>query len=219
MAKAKKPNYFKLPFEAHFPDTNVYCYEFYAECFDPKKFKDIKAVSIKHGTSYSPVFLCEKNTGKELKACIDENFGQFLPSWLTFQGDDDQDIGYEKIYRVQILNGEVSFVEDDELDISDLNPTGIVLEVFESTYIEHLIVDFYGSCLKVSSTGTPEEDDSPDDEEAESVFDDAILERLKKGPAAREFTNWELVSEWIDKVFAKEFPGQKKLKFSKESPI
>jgi hypothetical protein len=218
MAKAKKPNYFKLPFEACFLNTSIYCYELYADSYDPKSFSDVKAICVKHGTSYGPKFLCSKNTGKELKACIDENLGSFVPAWLTFQGDDDQSIDYETFYRVEVVKGEVRFVEDEDFDSDQVNPTGIILEIFDANgIVDSLILDSDESCLKVCTSGYPEDAVNSADEEQQSVFDEAKLEKLEDGPYPKEYTDWELVSEWLKDVFVENFPNEKKLKLAKDS--
>jgi hypothetical protein len=219
MKKNVKPDYFKLPFKVQFGDIPVRMIELYVENHS-KRFSDVKAVKYKSGTSVDPLFICRKNTGKELQCFASGSVGDVPPKWLDLETEEDLPINYEDFKKVVIEGNVVRFVDlgddDDPSYYDELEPTGLVLELYDLTddSPSSFILDCNNTEFCVDTEGYPFGEDGDVDYDQDSLFEAASNDFNADTADTLDFQT--AANMWFSEILAKYYPKDTKLKLSND---
>jgi len=157
-------DYSQLPFSVYYEGPLGYTtLEFLHEGFKLKKPFDIKGLRIDQGYAYGVSFLCEKNTGAELKCCLLGNHPSIQPRWLALVDEENLIINSGDLNAVSIEEDGINLAAErqDEVDLEDLEPmgTGVDLYHLHNEDIEFIVLDVFGDQVKVDPEGYVFNDD------------------------------------------------------------
>jgi hypothetical protein len=162
VTKAKKKDYFKLPFEVFYSDITYTSFDLlYDPDHPPAWMEDYPAIRINQGRSYGALFACDENKNGELIAvAYGGALDEYVPHWLTFIADDDLDIKSAETRAFSVKEGVLEFGKEvasegleEEQEISFSSYFGD-----DGSVPKYLVLDSKGARLKVDIKGYPLDD-------------------------------------------------------------
>jgi hypothetical protein len=214
MTKAKKKDYFKLPFEVHF--NMLYCrrYEFMEavdqELEPAEGCSVIRKVDLK---SYGVTFACNDPSGGKLAYILSGNLDEIIPDWLELvdeedeEDEEDEDANGQELHRFEvkgnqlILGKELECNEDEDGAFEPAGSAGdfYLAYGFKPAYI---VLDADDSRIVVDHEGylLGEDDSRIDSKPIVTVTDEQADEMDCRG------WDYDDVYEEIVKAYRTEYP-------------
>ncbi len=213
-------DYFNLPFEVFYSGPlSTTSYEFKSD-IKVKRFKDVKIVHMEQGRAYGVLFTCSNNNGPELYCCLQGHHDEVAPKWLSFESEDDISMNYGCDYAVEVVDGMIRFIEeDDEIEGADEMEHCCVYEFLEYELVgaspDYIVLDADDSRIKIDTEGYVLDEDGKrvggeklfePDELDEDKFEDFTTREL-----------WEAKAEWVKHILEKQFPLDEKLQLAHDT--
>lgn len=224
--KAKEPNgeivkdFFKLPFEIFYSGpVDVISYEFKSN-IKVKRFKHVKIVHMEQGRAYGVLFICAKNNGPELYCCLQDLHDGVTPEWLAFESDDDIRMNYGCDYSVDVVDGMIRFIEEED-EIEGANEmehccVNSFLEYhLDSASPDYIVLDADDTRVKIDLEGYELDEDGKRIESKRLFEPDKLDEDEFSDFTRREL--WEAKAEWIKLLIEEQFPRDKKLQLAQDT--
>jgi hypothetical protein len=210
-------DYMRLPFEVYYSGpVAVKSYEFKSD-IKVKRFKDVKVVHMEQGRAYGVLFTCSNNNGPELYCCLQGLHDEVAAEWLSFESEDDIRMNYGCDYAVEVVDGMIRFIEeDDEIDGADEMEhccvCGFLEYELDSASPDYIVLDADDSRIKIDTEGYVL------DEEGNQIKGKRLFEpdELDKDQFENFTTRdlWEAKAEWVKHILEKQFPSDKKLRLA-----
>lgn len=213
-------DYFKLPFEVFYGGPlNVTNYEFKSN-IKVKRFKDVKIVHMEQGRAYGVLFSCSKNKGPELYCCLQDLHDEVVPEWLAFESEDDIRMNYGCDYAVEVEDGMIRFIEEEEeiegADEMEHCCVNSFLEYeLDSASPDYIVLDADDTRVKIDTEGYML-DEEGNRLKGEKLFEPDKLDEDKfQDFTRRDF--WEAKAEWVKLILEEQFPSDKKLRLASDT--